>query len=548
MAYFRLYGQPEASGDLAISSLSASHDSIGEELTIYGTNFGSTQGDSAVYFGELPVYTWESVGNADATQVYDGYADEWVTAEYGNYAPYVMRPLAEEAASYVSWSDTQIVVTVPSMSPGLPSTDDPSRNTAHPVYVEVGGEPSDAVDFYIDPVLVVDGSIAISGGKPTDEDISALFPTSDWSLEDNTYPNSEGSRHSSYSTHLVIDGNVNYQNLTGTNIHDVLFKDVTFSSSYPGTSQATGVIQFAFNTAHYNLTFHNCVIANNLKTTGEGSNWVKYWASQEATARQGNWTFSDCSFGTPNSPGGSVRRFGCEFNENGNGGLAEGAYDTECYLHNVQWRGCDFEPCGCIPISLGFYGWGPERGMYIDDCLFKGARHDIRVEGMDLGTGIIEESGRGLVITNTTIWPNSTSGMFRMEGTFDGGGVSGLYMTGTNPHWYMENVNVEDNRYMNLAPNLGTTRLLYASDWYGLVWRNSDIDFGDSDYYIRIMGYDTSLITFYDIDMSGSYVHGYCLNGLGNDVYDYYRYGAATDPATYFAANGWTWPTFGVKP
>ena len=54
----------------------------------------------------------------------------------------------------------------------------------------------------------------------------------------------------------------------------------------------------------YNITFHNCVIGNNLNTAGEGSNGIKanIWGRHGAL---GDWTFSDCSVGTPNSPGGS---------------------------------------------------------------------------------------------------------------------------------------------------------------------------------------------------------------------------------------------------
>lgn len=83
----------------AITSLSATSGAVGDSITITGTNFGATQGSSKVYF----------------------------SGGYGQNGP--AAPI--EAASYTSWSNTSIVVVVPTGTQG------------GPVKVMVGGIESD---------------------------------------------------------------------------------------------------------------------------------------------------------------------------------------------------------------------------------------------------------------------------------------------------------------------------------------------------------------------------------------------------------------------
>jgi hypothetical protein len=169
--------------------------------------------------------------------------------------------------------------------------------------------------------------------------------------------------------------------------------------------------------------------------------------------------------------------------------------------------------------------------------------------GADLGTGIIEESGRGMVITNTDIWDHSTSSIFRLEGVFEGGGVGGLYMTGTNPHFYMSNVNIIANKgYTGVVPS-STSRIFGADHWCGLVWHNSDVNFGDATVRLDVAAAALSMVTTYDMDFTGTYWHGYTREaGLCDDIYDFFRYSLCLVPATYYAGLGWIWPTYGTKP
>ena len=74
-------------GSHAITSLSANHARIGSTITINGRGFGSARSSSTVTFGEAQVSNPSPTGE-----------QKWA-------------PVTKEAASYVSWSDTQIVVT-----------------------------------------------------------------------------------------------------------------------------------------------------------------------------------------------------------------------------------------------------------------------------------------------------------------------------------------------------------------------------------------------------------------------------------------------------
>jgi hypothetical protein len=106
----------------AITALSYTNRLVGAQLTITGQEFGASQGASTVSFGE-PV---NDLGFAPCT-----------------------RP----AASYVSWSDTSIVVTVPSMSPGKAG----EPGTYQRVYVTKGGVSSNLYDFFITPGYTITG-------------------------------------------------------------------------------------------------------------------------------------------------------------------------------------------------------------------------------------------------------------------------------------------------------------------------------------------------------------------------------------------------------
>lgn len=181
--------EPEHDSPLSITALSSAHALAGASLTIFGTGFGSSQGESAVHFGEpLNVLGF--------------------------------RPCTREAASYVSWSDTRVVVTVPSMSPGKAG----ALGTYHDVRVTVAGQESAPAAFYIDPMTIYSGQ--------------------------------------TFTTASAAGNNLAAQ-------HDALYDGCTFTATnqaIPGNDY--GVVSIGRDASVYAVTFLDCTLTSN---TGAGS-------------------------------------------------------------------------------------------------------------------------------------------------------------------------------------------------------------------------------------------------------------------------------------
>lgn len=286
-------GEP---GDI---TLSASHADIGDELTITGSGFGSSRGSNHVYFGEPEnVQGW--------------------------------RPVTKEAASYVSWADTSIVVTVPSMSPGKAG----AAGTYHNVRVEIDGVDKGPADFFIDPVStnpvisVPDGNITRTANETGGYDYV-----------------------SSASGGVVHNGSM----------QDVLFDGCTFTATSGTINGANaGVVTItSYYGQHGRITYLNCTFHNNLGagggSSGAGVNGVKVSSWNGST---NDLSFVGCSFGTPNSPNGAFGRMGYEQVED---------YGVTPALY-VAIIDCTFEPVGgeCVSFNAGdCYG-------LTSGCIFKG--------------------------------------------------------------------------------------------------------------------------------------------------------------------------------
>lgn len=508
---------PPAPTGLAISSLSATHASTGTQVTITGSGFGSTRGTSHVYFGELPQHTFS-----------DGV---------------VARPCTKEAASYVSWSETRIVVTVPSMSPGLAG----APGTYHPVYVEVGANTSNRSDFYIDPLVTLDLNTPV-GDATTPGTWRYYFPNSNVTKvpSGTTYTNSAGSKHASYTTYVTLSSDSaahpTWGNIVAANRHDVLIKDTTFVSLSAGLNPSdSGVITMGSYEAGqqpggniYNVTFYNCVIANNMQnnTGWSGTNAIKVYHGSESAGRCDGWTFSDCSFGTPNSPTGAFSRFTVEFVERNQGF----SYYDQNYLSHIRFTGCDFEPPTLDPISLAMGGRGPDRGILVDDCLLKGSRH-----------GGIEFHMYGLTVRDVDIW--ATRGTcFSMEGnSTEFGGASYI---GPQSHTLFKRVSLHPNINYAGIDIESASYLINADHFGGVVFDDCDFDMGNaSDHYGM-----ASFIGIFDTcdgwDMSTSYIHGTASYGPSpkTSAIQYWYDWTGQNPATVYADNNMKWPILGARP
>ncbi|MBP6917048.1 IPT/TIG domain-containing protein [Candidatus Saccharibacteria bacterium] len=504
---WRSQGTPNPpSGDFAITNLSTNHAKIGATITINGRGFGTSRGSSRVWFGELPQYRFpDSI---------------------------VARPCTKEAASYISWSDTQIVVTVPSMSPGLAE----ANGTHHPVYVEVGGVQTNTSDFFIDPVITLDASSSIS-------DWQSVFPNSTVKKETVTYTNSTGSRHASYTTHVTLSSDnaphPAWGNVVKTGSHDVLIKDTSFISLSNGLNPSdSGVItmgsyEYGDNPGNiYNITFYNSIIHNNMQNNSgwNGTNAIKIYHGDENAGRVGDWTFSDCSFGTPNSPGGAFSRFGIEFVENNRG---FSSYRDVNYLHNIRISGSDFEPTILDPISLAFGGRGPDRGILIDNDVFKGN-----------GSAAIEVHLYGMVVRDVDVW---SGGFVSLEGnSTEFGGVSYI---GPQSHLYFLRVNLRPEiQYEGILPH-GSV-MFNADNYGGVVFDDCNFNFGNSDNHYSIASYASSFSTNDGWDMSTSYMFGLSSWGPNPKTtsVQYWTDWTNTDPMTLLGNKGMKWPRLGPKP
>lgn len=498
-------GEP---GDI---TLSASHADIGDELTITGSGFGSSQGTSKVYFGE-----------------------------YAN--PLGFRPATREAASYVSWSDAQIVVTVPSMSPGHVDY----TGTYHPVYVEVGGETTDRANFYIDPVNLVDASNAAG----------AVLPNSTRTVTTTNYTQTttrDGNvSFSTTSTYSADDGDhPEYGNYIKG--HDILFKDCTFiatDATIDGSD--SGVVTLGSYVGGqedcYNLTFVNCVIQNNTACGGDGDgvNGVKcYHGDDGPSGRWGDWTFCDCSFGTPNTLDGAFERACIEIVEPV-GGLTGGASNTNNAFQNLHLAGCNFETAGWIAVSLATYCRTPDfsRDILIEDCTFKGNAGETH-----WGSSQLEYSGYGLEVRDSDFWQWRSS-VFSLEG--DATDIGGLSMAGHDCLRYFKNLTVDmTHTYASPAPT-SEADIFTIDHQEGAVWDDCDFNTGNASRHIRWATYfgvsGTGFDTCVNEDFSASYIHGHCEGAVPTQAYDYWACWNLNNPEVQYADNVKAWPTLGTRP
>ena len=507
-------------GDFGISSLSKSEAFIDETITITGNGFGSVRGTSKVYFGELPQYKWADDG-------------------------YVMRPCTREAASYVSWSDKRIEVKVPSMSPGLRE----APRTHHPVYVEINGEPSNAVAFWITPRIIIDGDHT--------GNVRKVFPDPESSItkETKVYQNSTGvhkSQHSSYTTRLTISSNSEHGNYVTAGTHDVLIKDTTFIGTNPniGYSDAGVISMGSYADAPVDIsriTFYNCVVANNTgRGGGEGVNGVKVYHDRIGgdNERFGDWTFADCSFGTPNSPRGAFSRAAFEIVEPTRG-LAKYNESAPNYLQNIRISGCDFEPCGWhTGLSFAVYCRGPNRNTLIDDCTFKGVAQEVHIS-WNMVSGI-EFSGKGMMVRDCEFW--SAPLWLSNEGYAED--IGGLRYNGENVHRIYRGCNFDMTHVYGTAPggggwNNGADPA--GESWY-MVYDNCDFNMGDSSNYMSNYGYYDMLSSNSYIDWSTSYIHGHPNH---NTVYGYFMDWKLQTPQAVqnaYQNNHFKWLKLGTRP
>ena len=182
-----------------VTAISRSHTKVGARLTIKGSYFGSRQGSSTVTFGERR----NTLG----------------------FAP------CSRKARVISWSRSSITVRVPSMSPGKAG----EPGTYHPIYVTVGGAPSNRVTFYIDPVSV---NPNITGATRTYDARTGI---------------------TTYTNHSL--GGIAIQPM-----HDVLWDNCVFTNTNPNLPGGeAGVVML--RGAHPRMTFLGCTFTSN---TGPG--------------------------------------------------------------------------------------------------------------------------------------------------------------------------------------------------------------------------------------------------------------------------------------
>lgn len=312
MTHYVISATPPA--EVGSISLSASHADIGDELTITGSGFGASRGTNQVWFGEPE-------------------------NEQG------WRPVTKEAASYVSWSDTEIVVTVPSMSPGKAG----EAGTYHRVRVEVDGVESSAADFYIDPV------VTITTGTSTAVAYSVIAQTATvWGIANNTTWDPDTATFSSSTT---------LGNYPLDNTDDVLFDGVTFTVT-DGTlnGENFGVLTLGNEEMrHERLTFLNCTFTNNMGAgsgSDDGVNAVKVTTGWNTNDIVNDLTFASCLFGTPDDGASAFSRMGYEQQQGSNGSCLR-----------VAFKDCTFEPVDGEIISVN----GGNLMHLIDNCTFKGA-------------------------------------------------------------------------------------------------------------------------------------------------------------------------------
>jgi len=310
MTHYVISATPPA--EVGSISLSASHADIGDELTITGSGFGASQGTSTVTFGEALVTTPSPTGDVD-----------WA-------------PCTKPAASYVSWSDTEIVVTVPSMAPGVSGY----PNTYHNVRVYVGGVESSPADFYIDPVTVNPSATSDIAWSTTGSPYS--WQTVTRTANDDTTGGVQG--------YDYVAGNTAWLGcyVRGSNL---LFQNCTFTCANAEIhGDYGGVVTLGQGEHNSNITFVNCTFKENWSTnelgTWHGVNGVK------VVNYVHDVTIADSTF----EPFSRMSWEAIDWS------------DSNPITYQAI-KGCTFEPPGNQALSFGTSGI-----LYalIEDCTFKG--------------------------------------------------------------------------------------------------------------------------------------------------------------------------------
>jgi hypothetical protein len=529
---------------VVVNSLSATHTSIGAQLTISGGGFGAVQGTSKVWFGELPIQ--RTTGQI---------------ITFGDGA--LARPVTKEG-TVTNWTSTSITVTVPSMSPGLAG----APNTYHPVYVEVGGVCSNRLDFYMDPLVTLDGSSSATTLRSYFPNVPASGVTFGTVTYNNTSDSRYPSQHASYTTQVTLDSTNGAVPGNGCvlvrDVHDVLFKDITFrNTSNQGNScgvLALGYIEewgMTLFGRQYNLTFHNCVIDNNMNSqpAGEGWNGIKAFNGPDFSgnySRVGDWTFSDCSIGRPNSPAGSFGRFAMEFNEDTLVNAQEGA----C-LQYVKFVGCDWEPSGAQATSFVMNSRataGPDRHLFYDNCTFKGWAAN---GTSPYGPAYFEFHNKGMVVRDCKLWAGGAP-ILNARGDWSGSTTPHQHILFKHTDLMTNTVFASGDQGLNSSWPWG---MMHARS-RGTIFDDCDFDFG-----VQARCYDNGggtnagygepgWETVMDCDFSTSYFHGYCRRQVDDGCYppdhgsDYWSYGqgGVSNPLTYYAGTNTTWPHVGTRP
>lgn len=416
-------------------TLSASHADIGDQLTITGSGFGSSRGTNQVWFGEPE-------------------------NEQG------WRPVTKEAASYVSWSNTQIVVTVPSMSPGK----DGAPGTYHNVRVELDGEDTDPADFYIDPVTTLTTGTGTSTAYAVCanvQNVDGTNYTTTWTPETATF-----------------SGDSTMGIWPNANVSDVLFDGVTFTATNGLIQgQQAGVVTIGHRN-HNRLTFLNCTFSNNTGagggSSGSGVNGVKV-AGSSGTAANNDLFFVGCSFGTPNSPTGAFNRISYEQVEDS---VAQAS-------RYVAFIDCDFEPASGELISLN---GGNIMGL-VSGCKFMGLGLNLANSSW-LGSGYFEiNSGRYVEMRSCEFW-NGYGPAFNLNN-----------QPGTDRTILIKDCTIDQTHtYQSPATaNCGLSMLDFAS--YVDVF-DTYFNMGTSALHWRYAGYD-DWATYTGCDFTGSTITGY---------------------------------------
>ncbi|MBN1632258.1 MAG: IPT/TIG domain-containing protein, partial [Thermoleophilia bacterium] len=396
---------------VSISSLSASHAPVGTSITITGTGFGSSQGDSKVTFGER-------------------------LNEQG-WAP------CARTASTTSWSDTQIVCTVPAMSPGKAGEPD----TYHSVYVTVGGEMSNSSDFYIDPVTT------ITTGTSTDTAYTVIDSTRQ------TWIPSTGTVSSGHSMGVW----------PRSGAADVLFDGVTFTSTNQYIdAHVAGALTLGEGRSHKRLTFLNCTFTGNQGQGGThwyGVTGVKFWNNPPGQGDCTDISFIGCDFGTEESGGFS-----------GMGIEQVGSVPSP----RTAIIGCTFEGkgSGSEPISFGSSG---DLYALVADCVIEGMGDDPRTAWR-----FVFESNEAHYIEfrDSQIW--HFSGVCFNLNQRDSDGVPA---TGIDPHILIKNVDVDFTRITQENPSVNGKHVMFSLGATSHVqFKDCTFNTGDEDHYLASAG------------------------------------------------------------